>query len=451
MARLFPFLALAAVLLPTAASQVQQSAVPVIRVQVLSQENPHSVVIRAVEGPAAVMLDRDGVVIATLQPGETAEVARLDDRLRLTMPALTIQADVIELIPNPEAHLSVRTRSQRRAYPGRLVVESTGQTLRLINHAPLPRYVASVVASEYPFPEPEGVKAQAILARTYALRHLDPDAPFDLVDDTRAQVYRGLDATTPVSLAAVQDTRGQVLTYREELADATYYSSSGGHTAGNEEVWNGRPVPYLRPRPDPYDAEAPDHRWTTTASSSEVLRALSRRFGGSVTGIEVTRRTASGRVAQVRLHGGRTPTITGSQFRSAINASLGSRTIRSTHFTIERDGSRYVFHGRGFGHGVGMSQYGARGLARSGRTYREILGYYFEGTTLDVHELFGAEPALVEYTGPVRRRPTPRREARTSAVDSIVEQLSNAPTWTGTAEPEDQGEPPAPQPRRRSW
>ncbi|NNF59199.1 MAG: SpoIID/LytB domain-containing protein [Rhodothermaceae bacterium] len=449
MARFFPFLVLATILLPVAASQPQPSA-SIVRVHVLGQEQPRSVVLRAVDGPASVMLDRDGVVAATLQPGETAEVERLHDRLRLTMPALTIQAGVVELIPNPDAHLTVRTRSQRRAYPGRLVVEGAGDALRLVNHAPLPRYVASVVASEYPFPEPEGVKAQAVLARTYALRHLDPEAPFDLVDDTRAQVYRGLDATTPVSRAATQDTRGEVLTYRDELADATYYSSSGGHTAGNEEVWNGRPVPYLRPRPDPYDADAPDHRWTTTAASAEVLRALSRRFGGSVTGIDITRRTASGRVARVRLHGGRTPTISGAQFRSTINAALGIRTIRSTHFTVERDGSRYLFHGRGFGHGVGMSQYGARGLARSGRSYRDILAYYFEGTTLDVHDFVGVEPALVEYAGPVRRRPTPRREARTSAVDAIVEQLSAAPTWSGTAE-KDQEEVPAPQPRRRSW
>jgi hypothetical protein len=128
--------------------------------------------------------------------------------------------------------------------------------------------------------------------------------------------------------------------------------------------------------------DSPDHEWTVTASRERVLAALSRRFGGSVVGVTVTDRSPEGRVLKVQLEGARDTEVSGTAFQSAVNNSLGWRTVRSTNFDVVRRGDEYVFDGRGFGHGVGMSQYGARGQARAGRTYREILDYYFGGTSL---------------------------------------------------------------------
>src|SRR5690606_6794918 len=375
---LLPALAALLLLAPVAYAQPDE---PIVRVHVLARVAPQAVTVTADGAPLTLYADRTDTPVATLQPGQSAEVERVGDRLRLRAPSATLQAEVVEVLPRPGEALALRTGAKRKRYRGALSVELDRgrRALRLVNYVPVEAYVASVVASEYPFDEVEGVKAQAVLARTYALRARDLSQPFDVTDDTDSQVYRGADAETAVSRAAAEATRGEVLTYGGALAEATYYSCSGGHTANNDDVWNGNPLPYLRGRPDPYDAACPDHRWTTTAPVSGVLRALSSRFGGGVTGVEVAARADDGRVTRVRLLGnGRT--ISGNEFRAAVNAAFGVRTVRSTHFQLSRDGSRYTFSGRGFGHGVGMSQYGARGQARQGRSYRDILGFYFAGT-----------------------------------------------------------------------
>jgi stage II sporulation protein D len=211
-------------------------------------------------------------------------------------------------------------------------------------------------------------------------------------------VYTGSAVTRDVSLQAALETQGEVLTYRGELADAYYFSSSGGHTADNDLVWNGTPVPYLRGVPDPYDSVSPDHTWQTSASRATVLNALSRRFGGRVEGIVIQRRSRSGRILEMELIGG-TRSISGAQFRQVLNATAGARTIRSARFDVSIEGDQYVFRGGGYGHGVGMSQYGALGQARAGRTYRDILAYYFAGTEVGRPGGLPA-PVLVASTRP---------------------------------------------------
>lgn len=369
----------ASIALLVAGGATAQADEPVVRVHVLARANTQSLTLQADRAPLA--LYADGAPVATLQPGQTARIERVGEGLRLVAAAHTLTVHAVEAVPTDGETLALRAGDTRKRYRGTLSValDDGRRALRLVNTVPLEPYVASVVASEYPFTEIEGAKAQAVLARTYALRAHDPARPFDITDDTGSQVYGGADAETAVSRAAAEATRGEVLVYGGALAEATYYSCSGGHTASNEDVWNGNPVPYLRGRPDPYDRACPDHRWTTTAAASGVLRALSGRFGGGVSGFEIAARAADGRVTRVRLLGA-DRTVSGNEFRSAVNAALGARMVRSTHFTAERAGSRYRFDGRGFGHGVGMSQYGARGQALQGRSYRDVLAFYFAGT-----------------------------------------------------------------------
>ncbi|MCH8030715.1 MAG: SpoIID/LytB domain-containing protein, partial [Bacteroidetes bacterium] len=242
-----------------------QQADPIVRVYVLSRVAPQSITVRATDGPLTVYANRNGIPVHTLLPGETVTMDRVGNRVRITTPAGAIQASVGEIVPSSGSVVTLQTGTHRRVYHGALSVEIDNgrRAMRLINYVPLEDYVASVVASEYPFNELEGVKAQAILARTYALRAAGKHDAYDLVDDTRAQVYEGAEKETEVTRAATEATRGQVLTYRGSLVEALYSSSSGGHTASNEDIWNTRPVPYLRGRPDPYDSAAPDHRWST--------------------------------------------------------------------------------------------------------------------------------------------------------------------------------------------
>ena len=411
---------LATLLLAAGPARAQE---PTVRVRVLSREAPSDVAVEAEAAPLAVAVD--GRPVGTLAPGARLRVVRRGREVEVQGAGLRGRGGAVRV----DGGARVRAGRTDRRYAGALEVSAADGRLEVVNAAPLEAYVSSVVASEYPFLEVEGAKAQAVLARTYALRRAGARGRYDLDDHTGSQVYRGADAETETSRRAAAETAGEVLRYGGGLAETPYFSSSGGYTADNDAVWAGAPLPYLRAVADPYDADSPHHAWETTVGQGRLHRALSDRFGGRVRGFTVARRSRSGRVVEVALDGARRPSISGSQFRSAVNAGLGARTIRSTRFEVGRDGDAYVFTGSGFGHGVGMSQYGARGQARAGRSYRDILAYYFAGTTLDGgaggryvaldHPAPGPAPAYApapprpgEGGVVVRRRPTPRRDAR---------------------------------------
>ncbi len=362
-------------LLLAVSAQAQPDPASTVRVRLFSQAPPSQAEAQVVGQPGRLLVD--GVPMAALLPGARLTLSQTGGEVRVRVDGTDRRGRTVDI---EAAEIRVRAGGSDHRYPARLAAAVAGGRLQLVNHAPMEPYVASVVASEFGFPVLEGAKAQAVLARTYAARRRGEHAGYDLDDHQGSQVYRGLGPVTPTSRRAATETAGQLLTYRGELADGVYFSSSGGHTADNESVWQGAPVPYLRGVPDPYDAAAPDHGWRTTASRDQVLRALSARFGGRVERVEVAQRSRKGRVMRVRLVGGRTESITGSQLRQAVNAAVGPRTVRSTRYDVASEGDRIVFTGGGFGHGVGMSQYGALEQARTGRSYRQILAYYFLGT-----------------------------------------------------------------------
>ena len=411
---------LVALLLAAGPGWAQEAAV---RVRVLSREAPADLTVEAEAAPLAVAVD--GRPVGTLAPGARLQIVRRGREVEVWGAGLSGRGGAVRV----DGGVRLRAGRTDRRYVGVLEASAADGPFEVVSVVPLEAYVSSVVASEYPFPEVEGAKAQAVLARTYALRRTGAQARYDLDDHTGSQVYRGAGAETEVSRRAAAETAGEVLRYDGALAETPYFSSSGGYTADNDAVWAGAPLPYLRAVADPYDADSPHHTWETTVGQDRLHRALSDRFGGRVRGFTVARRSRSGRVAEVTLDGARRPSISGSQFRSAVNAELGAQTIRSTRFEVARDGDAYVFTGGGFGHGVGMSQYGARGQARAGRSYRDILAYYFAGTALDggaggpylaldrpapgSAPTYAPAPPRPEVGGVVvRRRPTPRRDAR---------------------------------------
>ena len=443
---------------PLASGQPVSSDPGAVRVQLLGRSDLSRTSLEAVGARATVTVD--GVVLGHAEPGTDVDLRRDGGQVAVTVGDARRSGREVT-VDAPE----VRLRAGRidRRYPARLVAVVEDGQLRVVNHAPIEVYVASVVASELNFPEVEAAKAQAVLARTYALRRRGAQTHHDLFDDERSQVYRGLGTVTSTSQRAAQETAGQTLSYQGRLADAYYFSSSGGHTANNESLWNGAPIPYLRGVPDPYDTVAPDHAWRTTVPRQALLRTLSSRYGGSVRGLAVERRSRNGRVLAVRLDGGRRETITGSQLRQAVNQAGGSRTLRSTRFELSSDGDDFVFTGGGFGHGVGMSQFGAVGQARAGRSYREILAHYFLGT-----DVAGATPALMAQAAPSRpaqadasaapsrpsalrtryrppsgnRWPTPRR---------LVQEAAPEAPPAAAAQPEVAAQPEPPARRRTAW
>ena len=419
----------------TASSAQAQTAPEAVRVRLGGDAPPTTSEVRSTVAPLVL----DGAW--TVPVGRTLRLQAQGREVEASADGKTHRANVIRLSGGP---LAVRLGTSDRTYLGDLTVRVRQGRLEMVNTVPVEDYVASVVASEYPFPEAAGIQAQAVLARTYALRRLGSTLTYDLDDHQGSQVYRGEGSVTARSRQAALATAGEVLTYGGTLAETPYYSSSGGYTADNEAVWQGAPLPYLRGVPDPTDADAPDHRWTTSAPRRAVLSALQRQTGRRVTSIDVGERSRNGRVQTVRLGGG--GTVTGPEFRTAVNAAIGTRTIRSTRFEIREDGDRYVFEGGGYGHGVGMSQYGARGLARQGRTYREILAHYFQGTSLD--RLGG--PALAASS--TSRAETPRWPSEPRIVDlepdTDAEVTARPRTWPVPRRVAREAEA---APRRRAW
>lgn len=256
--------------------------------------------------------------------------------------------------------------------------------LRVVNELPLEDYVAGTVLGEVS--EAWGaalLRAQAVAIRSYAL-HRRAEAgsrDYDVEADTRAQVYLGLDGETDAVRDAVAATRGQVLTFDGAPILAAFHSAAGGRTASAEEVW-GREVPYLRSVPVPGEEDSPDTYWRARISP-EALRAALVADGhelGQPRGVTIVERTSSGRALAVRIRAdGGAVVVSGEWLRRAI----GAQRLPSTLFDVRRAGSDFVFVGSGRGHGVGMSQWGARALASQGATYAQILARFYPGARLE--------------------------------------------------------------------
>ncbi|GAB4365721.1 MAG: SpoIID/LytB domain-containing protein [Deltaproteobacteria bacterium] len=253
--------------------------------------------------------------------------------------------------------------------------------LRAVAIIPLEEYVAAVLSREAaPTFLPEALAAQAVAVRTYALLAMSRprDAEYDLVSDVQDQVFDGLEGVDGIFREAAESTRGEALYFRGSLARAVYHSTCGGRTESAEAAW-GRDVPYLRSQPCEDCRESPVWRWEyrmDRPESRRVAEALGLPADGEVR-FEITRSTPSGRADRIRIEsGGASAEVRAARFRR----TAGYARIRSLAFTIRPSADGWIFEGGGYGHGVGMCQWGANGMAKAGRTHIEILRRYYPGT-----------------------------------------------------------------------
>ena len=296
---------------------------------------------------------------------------------------------------------------QGKRYKGDILISlMTDKDLRIINRVDLEDYLASVVPMEMPSQKSsyyEALKAQAICARTYAIKKMEErkDQPFDVFDDHRDQVYGGLKSQTTLASNAVKETRGDVMMYDNKLADVFYHSTSGGMLESAENVWPNYNQPYLKSRQDAIgrkfaDENSPYFRWSDTLSINELDAIFNKQFNISylnkivqdttelIFEAKILKRTSSGRVAEMQVSFGDTTIILqGYEIRNFFTPPQG-RSLPSTLFTIKAiSDSLLVINGAGFGHGVGMSQYGAMNMSEKGFKYYDILvNKYFIGTYL---------------------------------------------------------------------
>jgi stage II sporulation protein D len=256
---------------------------------------------------------------------------------------------------------------------GDVVVRLNRGALQLVDVLPLEDYLVGVLGSEMPrsFPD-EALKAQAIAARTYALfKKLQAyGQPFHMGSNVLSQVYGGLAAEDERTRAAVEATRGMVLTYELAPIEAYFHASCGGKTESGLDAL-GRDLPYLAPVECPC-SKLPASRWTLTLSASELQSAL----GGKADALDVLARTGTGRVRRVRLGADRV--MDAVTFRER----LGYTQVKSLWFDVQRGKGSVTLVGHGYGHGAGLCQWGAKALADDGWGYARILEHYYPGTEL---------------------------------------------------------------------
>ncbi len=272
---------------------------------------------------------------------------------------------------------------QGKHVAGRIRVAARQGRLLVVAVVPLESYVAAVVSREAaPTFLPEALSAIAVAVRSYTLSVMaaprDPD--YDVVGGVEDQVFEGVGDVDARFRAAAEATRGQVLLYRGSVARTVYHSTCGGRTEDAAAVW-GTDVPYLRSVIDDDCRDSPVWRWEYRLSLAEAKRvalALGVRAGDDLR-IEIAGRTRTGRAARIRLSSGGVERETKA---AAFRRAVGYTRMRSVWVEIVPVAGGWRITGRGYGHGVGMCEWGANGMAKRGATYREILARYYRMTRL---------------------------------------------------------------------
>ncbi|NWF52662.1 MAG: SpoIID/LytB domain-containing protein [Nitrospirae bacterium] len=265
-------------------------------------------------------------------------------------------------------------------YSGNIEIWKGKGGLYLINELPIEDYVKEVVMSEVGSNwEMEALKAQAVLSRTYAIKQkkLNGNSLFHITSSVIHQAYKGNNSDARVAYA-VEETKGEILTYNGIPIEPFYHSTCGGVTEDPEEVF-GKSFPYLRSVESNCEI-SPFWVWSRKISVSEIEDALNIP---NIKEIVIKSYTSTKRVKELNIiHGSGTTTIKATDLRKA----LGWNLLPSTFFTILHEGDSILFEGRGYGHGVGLCQWSALQMAREGKNYREILSFFFPRTTIELYE-----------------------------------------------------------------
>lgn len=425
-------------LLPAALAEAGPAA-PLIRVGVWSNQ---SNIILSAEASFTLVDSATKEELGSFKAKEKVTVTVKEGAIAVNGRPVAARAIAVQLADQPAAAVEVN----RRAYRGSVAIHRTvGKGgLTVVNTLPVEEYLYGIIAREISPAWPlEAVKAQAVAARTYALHSMGKhkDDGYDVCATTDCQVYGGKTAEDSRAIKAVDDTRGMVVTYQGKPIAAYFHGSGGGYTENSENVW-GAAYPYLRGVPD-FDQSSPHHKWEKAMTAKEVETALESAGinVGVLRTIELSPlakppvfapdRGVSGRLKEVRLTGSSgSVTVSGAKLRTVLglNSSLfdvkitlpadkqvefeftdsyGTRDVKvveikakplpeksdkpGVHRITGRTNETIVFSGFGWGHGLGLSQWGAKAMAEkapAGDTayFKEILKHYYTG--VDIRKLY---------------------------------------------------------------
>lgn len=260
-------------------------------------------------------------------------------------------------------------------YRGRVLLLPQGNGVTAVNYVDMEDYLYSVVGAEaVPSWPQEALKAQAVAARSYALhqRNTSRNGEYDVDSSTKTQVYKGLASEYTTTHQAVKATADEVMTYDGRVILAVFHSSSGGHTENVEDIWTS-PLPYLRGVVD-YDQTSPVFQWSKSVAPSQLMQVVGNV--GNIRAIVPEKTTPQGRVVSLRVEGDRSSrSLQGAEVRRALD-------LRSTLFRMSFANGGLQVYGRGFGHGIGLSQWGTFYLAQNGVNYQQILAHYYQNARI---------------------------------------------------------------------
>lgn len=301
---------------------------------------------------------------------------------KFTVKVKDIKVGAVDIRPEKIQLKDLRTTIGEQEYFGGVRLNKVGKNFTVINLVPIEEYLRGVLPEEmspsYPL---EALKAQAVAARSFALKNRNKHKKddFDLCDKTHCQVYVGT-KTFETTDEAVAQTSGEILTYGGNLIETSFHADSGGVTENASDVW-GRMMPYLVAVKEAFNQVEP---WMVTVT----VKDFSSRFGDNFgvlkkiklselkVGKAASDRTSSGRVTSAQIIGSKkTLTLAGTELRRKFS-------LPSTLFDMKIDGDKVIFTGYGSGHGVGMSQKGARSYALDGWSCEEILTHYYHDAKL---------------------------------------------------------------------
>jgi stage II sporulation protein D len=318
--------------------------------------------------------------------GAKKKPAKSEDKIDLEFKSGKIYLKGKDLGPELRISADGPIKFMGKSYEGSFQVLKSGAKFLVVNQLDIDDYLEGVVKNEMSPKWPiEALKSQTVLARTYAAQKIQkPRTEFyDLAATVDDQVYGGMSDLDPAIDQAIKDTSGEVLFFESCLAEVFYHSCCGGQTEAAEYVWAGVGKPYLKSVKCDFCQECPAYFWRfpeTGAMSGTLLAAELGYEGEDIEYMNVSEQSPSGHALKVKVKfkGGHATEIAGGDFR----LRLGRGGVRSTLFKIQKEPGGFVIFGSGSGHGVGLCQWGAKGMAEQGKNYREILDFYFPGTTV---------------------------------------------------------------------
>lgn len=343
---------------------------------------------------------RDGDAnMALVNPGNHLSISSSGDEVEVEIEGKIFKGKDMRLVPESEQQsISFKGGS----YRGSLKLVPEGSAINIVNQLSVEEYLKGVIPKEMPTGKGneyfEALKAFTICARTYTYSKMRENKKnFDVFADTRDQVYGGSGIEKDIVNKVVEETRGLILTYDGKPAVTFYHSTCGGYTEDAKNVFPNMDLPYLVTVKDgdgPYCSVSPKYKWTEVfPENTFVQRFVSAGYldnsNYSVTGFSINSTFQSGRINELEIdfsgrNGKLKPVkIYGNKIRYVIRTPDNKTILESNNFTIKKSGEDIIINGKGYGHGVGLCQWGALEQSKEGRDFEEILSLYYPGTEIE--------------------------------------------------------------------